>query len=275
MNIHTTIIEKDRLKMRTNKVKWTTTKKITLGKFSIPCSEDLWNQNNHAALIRRDSRLKLILKAILWPVVNLRNDILVDGFVKRAVGKYIREFLTEGMTFIEVGCGNMIMSKSLPKSTDFNGFDISLSEFHLQRTLKKTSDINIALASAISIPLESNSVSLIVSVETFEHISGINLAMDEIYRIATPNAKLICSIPNNYCYKYHQKGQHSEHVNKWTFDGFKGFMAAHKFRFLKGYMKGLWIPFPLWFTKTSYQLPISSNNEYYNTNFFYVFDVVK
>jgi len=36
-------------------------------------------------------------------------------------------------------------------------------------------------------------------------------------------------------------------------------------------MKGFWIPITISPGKASYQLPISSKNEFYNTNFFFVF----
>lgn len=87
----------------------------------------------------------------------------------------------------------------------YNAFDLSLSEFHLRRVLRKSDNVNVALASATNIPLESDLVSLIVSTECFEHIPEIDNAMDEIHRVAMPEAILICSIPNNYCYKYQKK----------------------------------------------------------------------
>ena len=103
----------------------------------------------------------------------------------------------------------------------------------------------------------------------------IDTAVNEIRRTAMPGAVFICSIPNNYCYKYDKKGPHTGHINNWTYDGFIEYMKKNGFELIDGFMKGKWIPFPLWMTKTSYQLPISSKSEYHNTNFFYVFKVVK
>lgn len=249
-------------------------KKISIGKYKIPCSEDLLDQNNQVRGIRKDLS-KLILKTIFWQAFKLKNYLFVEGFIERGIVGWIKEFMTDNSVFLEVGCGDMSLSRFLPKNIWYNAFDLSLSEFHLRRVLSKESNINVALASATKIPLESSQVSLIVSKEVFEHIPEIDRAIDEIYRVAMPGAKLICSIPNNYCYKYNKKGSHPGHVNNWTYNGFKEFMMSYNFKFLKGYMKGLWIPLPLWLTKTSYQLPISSSEEFYNTNFFYLFEVLK
>ena len=258
-----------------NKLNWTTTKKVSVGKYSIPCSEDLQDQINHVAGIRMGFKSKLILKTILWPAFKLKTDLFVDGFIERGIGRYIKELLTDDTVFLEVGCGDMSLRRFLPKNICYNAFDLSLSEFHLRRVLGKGNNINVALASATNIPLESNTVSLVVSTECFEHIPEIDRVMEEIHRVAMPGAKLICTIPNNYCYKYQKKGPHAEHVNNWTYDSFEEFMLSHNFKYLKGYMKGLWIPTPLWLARTSYQLPISSSNEFYNTNFFYMFTIIK
>lgn len=65
-----------------NKVNWTTSKKISIGKYKIPCSEDLQDQNNQVAGIRRDAS-NFILKTILWPTFKLKNDLLLTGLLKR------------------------------------------------------------------------------------------------------------------------------------------------------------------------------------------------
>jgi ubiquinone/menaquinone biosynthesis C-methylase UbiE len=135
--------------------------------------------------------------------------------------------------------------------------------------------VNVVIASASEIPVPSETASMIVSTETFEHIPEIGKTLQEIHRIAVPGAILICSIPNNYCNKYIKKGPHPGHINNWTYDGFVSLMQSYHFELVKGYMKGKWIPLPLWLTKTSYQFPLSSESEYYNTNFFYVFRVNK
>lgn len=257
-----------------NKVDWLTDKKISIGPYHIPYAQNLHEQVNHKPGVRKESKSKLALKRVLWPLVKFRNDLLVDGFIERAMGKWIKKLATEDSTCLEVGCGNMSLQRFLHKHMWYNAFDFSFSEFQLLRVLKKKNKINIAIASATNIPLESNTVSLIFSKEVFEHIPQIDLAIDEIHRVAKPNAKLICSIPNNYCHKYKKKGAHPQHINNWTYDEFIKFMASHNFKLLEGYMKGFWIPLARGLNSTSYQLPLSSSKEYYNTNFIFLFEAL-
>lgn len=257
-----------------NKLTWKTNKTISIGKYKIPCARDLCDQRTWVLGIHRDSRSKFLLNPFLWPIIKWRDDLFVDGFIEYGIGKWIKQLINDNIVFIEVGCGDMSLRKFLRRKICYNAFDISLSELHLKRAFKK-GNVNVALASATDIPLDSNLVSLIVSTECFEHIPEIDRAISEIRRVAKPNAKLLCTIPNNYCYKYQKKGPHPEHVNNWSYEEFKEYMNERGFKFIEGYMKGFWIPLPLWLTKTSYQLPISSKNEFYNTNFFYMFGVEK
>lgn len=246
---------------------------LKVGDYNVLYDPKLSDQKNQIAEsgIRRDSKLKGFIKTILWPAFSLRSYLLVDGFIKIEVGKLIKKYIRDDTIFLEVGCGNMSLRRFLPKSLCYSAFDISLSEFQLKRALREGERINIALFSATTIPLDSSTVSLIVSTGVFEHILDIDKALSEIYRVLKPEGILIVRIPNNYCYKYQKKGPHPEHVTNWSFNGFKEYMNQHSFKCLEGYMKGYWIPLPLWLTKISYQLPIVSKEEFYNTDFFFVF----
>ncbi len=237
-------------------------KTLKVKNFTIPYDPQLPNPKNKVfdSAIRRDSKLK-----------SIRNYLLVDGFIKREAGKLIKKFLRHNTEFLDIGCGDMSLMRFLPRNFWYNAIDISLSEFHLKRVLNKREKINVALASATSIPLDSTSISLAVSTEVLEHIPDIDKALSELYRILKPGGILIISIPNNYCYKYQKKGPHPDHVNNWTFNEFKEYMINQGFKYLEGYLKGFWIPLKIMPGKASCQLPISSKSEFYNTNFFFVF----
>jgi len=258
-----------------NKIEWTTEDYIVVGKQRIACVPDLKDGYNQGCGVRFDSKTKIFWKSILYPILNIHNYFLVDGFIEYYIGKLIKKYISDDTSFLEIGCGDMGLRRFLPKSVLYNALDLELSEFQIRKNCLKKNKINIVLASAADIPVSSDVASLIVSTETFEHIPEINKAIDEIYRVAKPNAIVICSIPNNYCYKYNKKGPHAGHVNNWTYDGFVQFMKSHNFDLVQSFMKGWWVPFPLWLTKISYQLPFSSTSEYYNTNFFYVFRTKK
>jgi len=254
-----------------NKIDWETTFYETAGKYRVPAVPNLADGYNQGSGIKRNSEMKLMLKRAAWIPLKLRNDLMVDGFIEWEVGKLIKKYITTKSVFLEIGCGDMSLRKYLPSNIWYNALDLEIADFHIVTALKSTQKINLVVASAVEIPALPDIASLIVSTETFEHIPEIDRAIEEIYRVATPDATLICSIPNNYCYKYKKKGPHSDHINNWEYNEFIEYMKAHHFEFVEGFMKGRWIPIPSWITKTSYQLPFSSKTEYYNTNFFYVF----
>jgi SAM-dependent methyltransferase len=209
---------------------------------------------------------------LYWKLRKLRDDFLVDGFIEREIGKLIREYSDEKAVFVEVGCGDMSLHRYLPASLYYNAFDIALNPYHVAEVMRTNAHANLAFASAADIPMDNEVASIIVSTECFEHIRDIDTAVQEIYRVAKPGAYLICSIPNNYGYKYRRKGPHPGHVNSWSFTGFVEFMRKFHFEFIRGFMKGWWIPLR---TRASYQLPLHSRAEAYNTNFFFVFKKAK
>lgn len=230
---------------------------------------------NQGVGLRYENDWRRLKKSFLWPLLKMRNRVLVDGFIERRVGQMICRNLLPSTVFLDIGCGAMELSRFIPKGQFYNGIDIELSEFHLRRVLKKRTAMNIAIASAKDIPLEDSTVSLIASAETFEHIPRFENVIKEMHRIARPTAKLVCSIPNNFCEKYAVKGPHRGHVNNWTYQEFVELMASGGFELAEGSMCGRWIRLSPALVKTSYQLPLTSANEMKNTNFFFEFNVLK
>ncbi len=257
-----------------NMLHWQTSKTIRVDSYKVPCAREP-EDSAFPHAIRRDSKLKGFAKRIFWPFLSCRNRIFVDGFIERVIKRWAAELISPETVFLEVGCGNMEMIKILPPELYYNGFDISLSQFHISRIMEKDGKVNIAVASATDIPLADSSVNLIISCEVFEHILDLDKAISEILRVAMPGASLLCSIPNNFCHKYKVKGPHPDHVNNFTFQGFIDYMETRGFDCKKKLMKGFWIPFPKWLVKTSCHLPVKPKTEYYCTNFFYHFKVTK
>ncbi|MBN1359630.1 MAG: class I SAM-dependent methyltransferase [Sedimentisphaerales bacterium] len=259
----------------TGKIIWTTEHQLPIAEQSMSSTIALAECDCERLGLKMDSRGRLVLKRFGWPLLKIRNDLLVDGFIKREVGGLLAQYLHEDTVLLDVGCGDMSLSRFLPVDMWYNGLDIQISQFHIARVLKRKPHTNLVLASAARIPVESNTVTLLVSTETLEHIRHVDEALREMHRVATPGSILVCSIPNNHCLKYQKKGPHPDHVNNWTFQGFADFMARHGFDMVEGYMKGYWIPLPARLFKTSYQLPLSCRDERLNTNFFYVFKTIK
>ncbi|OLE74415.1 hypothetical protein AUG19_08720 [archaeon 13_1_20CM_2_54_9] len=258
-----------------DRLRWKIEGHVTVGTYSVPSVENASTGGVWLVGIRPDSARAARLKRLVWPLVKLRDDLLVDGFIEWVVGKWIRDAATAATTFLEIGCGDMSLSRFLRDDVCYNAFDVSLSEFHLVRLLRRRPSSNIAIASVTEIPLESQVASLIVSTQVLEYVQEIDRALEEIYRIATPGAKFVCSIANGHSIKYRVKGVHPGHVNRWTYRSFCDLMATHKFRLLEGLMSGFWIPLPSVITRTSYALPISAHEEANNTHFLFMFEIEK
>src|SRR5438034_11027814 len=254
---------------------WNTSEFVVVDGQRITCSGNLADQGRWKAGIRRDMGRRFYLRSAGWRALMLRNAFLGTGFIDRIVGGWIHKHARSNTTFLEIGCGAMNLERYLPRILCYNAFDLSLSEFHLRRLIRRQSNVNIALASVSSIPLDSDVSSLIVSTQVLEYVPEVSQAVKEIRRVASPHAIFACSIGNGYCYKYKIKGPHHGHVNFWTFDAFVRMMTKSGFRLLEGRMLGLWIPIPQAVTDTSYTLPISAREEQYNTHLLYLFEVLK
>lgn len=254
------------------KIKWQTRESVTVGGHAVPIASYLGSGFGQDFGVRRHSDWSLAVKKALWPFKKLHDDVLVDGFIETDLGSLISRYQRPNDTYLEIGCGDMSLQRHLPPGAFYNALDISFSEFQLRRVLPASDSVNVAIVSATEIPVESSSVSMIISAETLTNIPDIEAALAECQRIATPDARFVCSIPNENCHKYTVKGDNSYCRHKWTYTEFIDLMARYGFRVVEGYQKGRWVPVPAWLTDISYHLPICSRDERNNVNFFYVFE---
>lgn len=204
-------------------------------------------------------------KTINYNFDGLIRHLFIDGYIKRTIGYWLRRYVKKGDTILEIGVGGTRLWRYLDLNyCYYYGFDIyDISALAGDKNLK------LFVASASDIPLPNSSIDIIVSTEVFEHIKDFLKTLKEIHRVCKKNALLIVSIPNNYVHKYKIKGPHPEHVNNWRYDEFINILHPY-FDLIEGRMNGWWIPV---FKKSRYslQLPISHPEEYYNSNFFYIF----
>ena len=252
------------------KVDWDVSEYLLFKGRKIPLAEE-----TPQCPIREYSPLVRRAVSIVKPLDQLQRYLFTSGFIYRTIGKWIRENIDENTVFLDIGCGDLELRNELTTNVFYNAFDVSFSEYTLDLALRLDC-VNLAIASATNIPLDSNQVSMLTAIEVLEHIPDINKALNEIRRVALPDALFLVSIPNNFCHKYAVKGQHGDHCNSWTYNGFIDHMSSRGFKLIKSTMTGWWLPFPSCLARNvSVQLPITSEYEYYNTNFFFMFQVVK
>lgn len=112
--------------------------------------------------------------------------------------EYVRE-----LDVLDIACGVGWGSYLLAKSGARTVYGIDLSEDALICAKKyyNCKNTTYILGNSKKIPLDSDSIDVIVSFETFEHVEDVSAFVAELYRVARSNALLILSTPNGYCTK--------------------------------------------------------------------------
>ena len=142
------------------------------------------------------------------------------------------------------GCGSLLLGLARePRFTDCVGVDISKSALRMVREawrdIAPGADAKLTLLTpeADLLPgLPDESIDVVISVATVEHVVNPYVVLDELHRIATSDAVLVCSVPN-YAYLKHRvallfgrqpRTGTDEPVEKWRTEGWDG-MHLHTF----------------------------------------------
>ncbi|MDE2183307.1 MAG: hypothetical protein KGJ78_09825 [Alphaproteobacteria bacterium] len=106
------------------KIKWLATDHVDVGPYAIPIAPGLEAGFHQGSGCRRNRPLVRSLKVRLYPLVKLRQDLLVDGFIESEIGLLIRRYVKPDTVFLEVGCGDMSLKRFLPKDVAYNAVDL-------------------------------------------------------------------------------------------------------------------------------------------------------
>lgn len=122
---------------------------------------------------------------------NLGNDAYCMEIVGKTSRKeffkdYIQKYAKEGDRILDVGCGDMYLSKVLPQYS-WEGIDIN--------TEKAPKAIKHDISSP-PYPLKSDSFDMVVCSEVLEHVWDLNVIHLEVKRLLKRNGTYIVSTPN-------------------------------------------------------------------------------
>lgn len=168
------------------------------------------------------------------------------GLTGRDLDVYPLTLGIEG-SLIEYGCGSGSLLLNLALESRFTrvyGVDISSNALaKVQESWEEMSDVDTASKVQLYQPLNDQlpfldncSMDLLICVATVEHVIDPYTLLDELYRLAKPDAMLICSVPN-YAYIKHRmqllfgiqpRTGTDEPVEKWRSEGWDG-MHLHTF----------------------------------------------
>lgn len=125
---------------------------------------------------------------------------------------------------LDVACGEGYGASALSKANAQSVIGVDISEEAVRHARNKYG-IDARLGNAENLPLASNSIDLIVSFETIEHIADQEAFLKECVRVLVPGGKLIISTPNKDAYG--EDGSHNPfHCCELTESEFVGLLSS-------------------------------------------------
>lgn len=98
------------------------------------------------------------------------------------------------LSILEIGSGNGGVIQLLKENNNVLGVDASETGIDFLRGLGIRGEV--IDVSITPLPCENQSIDIVISLETFEHLTNPQFAINEIKRVLKKEGKLICSIPN-------------------------------------------------------------------------------
>jgi ubiquinone/menaquinone biosynthesis C-methylase UbiE len=131
------------------------------------------------------------------------------------------------------GYGTQIIAKNAKK---VYGVDVSEESIAYAKEYFGAPNIEYLVGGGEQIPLEDNSVDVVVSFETIEHIKDYEQFMAEVNRVLKPDGLLVLSTPNDLEFA---EGNHF-HLHEFTYEELKK-LTEKFFKNNKSYFQGTWI----------------------------------
>ena len=128
-----------------------------------------------------------------------------------------------GKRVLDIACGEGYGSAAFLKAgaTSVIGVDISEEACHHARSKY---GIDARVGDAQSIPLPDQSVDVIVSFETIEHVPDPTAFLEECARVLIPEGMLIVSTPNKDVYRINGEQHNPHHCSELTKEEFIGIL---------------------------------------------------
>ncbi|MCX7954406.1 MAG: class I SAM-dependent methyltransferase [Bacteroidales bacterium] len=121
-----------------------------------------------------------------------------NAVVSEHVHRYIfaSNFVKEKIT-LDIACGSGYGTSYLAKHAKYvYGIDIDSETINENKKIYKEKNIQFIHADAHNIPLDNESIDVVVSFETIEHLYNANLFLKEIKRVLKKEGMLLISTPN-------------------------------------------------------------------------------
>lgn len=153
------------------------------------------------------------------------------------------------------GYGTQLLSKKAKKVT---GVDIDKSSIDFAKKNYSGNNTEFILGGGEDIPLDDNSVDVVITFETIEHIKDYRKFLNEINRVLKNDGIAIVSTPNE---KEFTEGNHF-HLHEFKFEELNGLLSKN-FKFIKPFFQATWVSVAI-APEEIIQNEVSTNIETYN-----------
>lgn len=140
---------------------------------------------------------------------------------------FAREFVRD-LDVLDVACGEGYGSALLAQTARaVTGVDLSAAAVTHAQSSYATTNLRYIESSALELPLENNSVDIVVSFETLEHFREHDRFLAEVKRVLRPRGLLLISTPDRDNYSPSATPANPFHQLELTNNEFKALLARH------------------------------------------------
>lgn len=159
--------------------------------------------------------------------------LLPEGYEKKTITEHLHRYafalsFADGKAILDVACGEGYGSALLARQARrVVGVDIAGEAVEHARRKYRAPNLTFVQGSADSLPLESQSVDLVVSFETIEHHDRHDEMMTEVKRVLKDDGLFIISVPDRRWYSEERGYQNPYHVRELYRDEFRELIKRH------------------------------------------------
>jgi 2-polyprenyl-3-methyl-5-hydroxy-6-metoxy-1,4-benzoquinol methylase len=144
--------------------------------------------------------------------------------------------LVDGKVVLDIACGSGYGTQLLAKKAKkVYGVDVDKDTVEYAKKNFGATNVVYKLGDGVAIPLDDNSVDVVVTLETIEHIENYDKFIDEVKRVLKPDGLAIVSTPNDLEFA---EGNHY-HVHEFEYKELKQLLKKD-FKFVDSYYQATW-----------------------------------